>query len=155
VTNVEEDGSIPVAETANWTVGRLNNFRQNVQPEGEFSAPDLVASVVGICAPDEFGAIARVRNLGRAAVPAGVPVGFYEGDPAAGGTLLGTMPTTKTLYPAEAQELTLIIDDSPALKLDEEELWVVVDDGMPDHPWEECRTNNNTGHDFIGCDIAG
>ena len=155
VTNVEEDGSIPVAETPNWTVPRLNNFRQNVQPEGEFSAPDLVASVAGICAPDEFGAIARVRNLGRAAVPAGVPVGFYEGDPAAGGTLLGTMPTTKTLYPAEAQELTLIIEDSPALKLDEEELWVVVDDGMPDHPWEECRTGNNSAHDFIGCDIAG
>lgn len=156
VTNIEEDGSVPVAETTNWSVDRLNNFRQNVQPEGEFSAPDLVATVIGICSPDEFGAIARVRNLGRAAVPAGVPVGFYEGDPTAGGSLLGTLSTTKILYPAEAQDLTLIVEDpAPELMLGNSEVWVVVDDGMPPHPWIECRTQNNAAHDFIGCDVAG
>ena len=156
VTNVDEDGSIPTVETPNWSVERLNNFRQNVQPEGEFSAPDLIATVVGICAPDEFGVIARVRNLGRAAVPAGVPVGFYEGDPASGGTLLATELTTKILYPAEAQEIQIDLQDaSTELKQGDIELWVVADDGMPAHSWVECRTDNNSGHDFVGCDIAG
>ncbi|MCA9659011.1 MAG: VCBS repeat-containing protein, partial [Myxococcales bacterium] len=39
VTNVNEDGTIPAMENANWTQPGLNNFRQNVQPAGEFSAP--------------------------------------------------------------------------------------------------------------------
>ncbi len=156
VTNVEEDGTIPTAETTNWSVEGLNNFRQNVQPEGEFAAPDLVANVLGLCSPTDFGAIARVRNLGRAAVPPGVPIGFYEGDPSAGGTLLGTELTTTTLYPAEAQELTLLLPDaSDALRTGTVELWVVVDDGAGMHPWQECRTENNQAHAPIGCDIAG
>jgi len=156
VTNVEEDGTIPTVETPNWTVERLNNFRQNVQPEGEFSAPDLVVSVLGICEPDAFGVTARVRNLGRAAVPAGVPVGFYEGDPAAGGALLGLGATSKILYPAEAQDIPLLIDDpSNALAQGDTEVWVVVDDNAPPHPWTECRIDNNVGHGSIACNIAG
>ena len=156
VTNVEEDGTIPTVETANWSVDGLNNFRQNVQPEGEFAAPDLVASVLGVCSPDEFGAIARVRNLGRAAVPQGVPVGFYEGDPAAGGVLLGTELTSKILYPAEAEDVVLLLPDaSPALRMGDTEVWVVVDDGMPAHPWVECRPDNNRAHGPIDCNIAG
>jgi len=156
VTNVEEDGTIPIAETANWTVPRLNNFRQNVQPEGEFAAPDLVASLISICTPKEIGVIARVRNLGRAAVPQGVPVGFYEGDPASGGVLLGTELTTKALYPAEAEDLPLLLPDaSPELRTGDTEIWVVVDDGMPPHPWQECRTENNRAHAPITCDVAG
>ena len=156
VTNVEEDGTIPAVQTANWTVDGLNNFRQNVQPQGEFSAPDLVASVIGICVPNEFGAIARVRNLGRAAVPPGVPVGFYEGEPGAGGVLLGTELTTKTLYPAEAEDVRLLLSDASAeLRTGQTELWVVVNDGMPPHPWVECRPDNNRAHSPIGCVIPG
>ena len=127
-----------------------------MQPEGEFAAPDLVATVVGICTPDEFGVIARVRNLGRAAVPQGVPVGFYEGDPAAGGVLLGTVPTTKILYPAEAEDVPLLLPDATsALRMGDTEVWVVVDDGMPPHPWVECRTENNRAHGSIECNVAG
>jgi len=156
VTNVEEDGTIPTVEQPNWSVDGLNNFRQNVQPEGEFAAPDLVASVIGICTPTDFGVIARVRNLGRAAVPQGVPIGFYEGDPSAGGSLLGTELTTKILYPAEAEDIELLLPDaSPELSGGEIDVWVVVDDGMPPHPWEECRTENNSAHAAINCNIAG
>lgn len=156
VTNVEEDGTIPIAETPNWTVERLNNFRQNVQPQGEFAAPDLVASIRPICSPSEFGATVRVRNLGRAAVPQGVPVGLYEGDPAAGGILLASVATTKVLYPAESEDLDVLLPDASSdLRTGMTELWVVVDDGMPEHPWQECRTTNNQAHAPIGCDIEG
>ena len=74
-----------------------------------------------------------------------VVVGFYEGDPQQGGTLLGTAMTTKILYPAEAQEVVLELPEIPASFMDgSQPLVIVVDDGMPDHPWHECRTDNNT-----------
>jgi hypothetical protein len=156
VTNVDEDGTIPAVEQANWTVDGLNNFRQNVQPEGEFSAPDLVVSVLAECSPDAYALVARVRNIGQAAVPAGVAVGFYDGDPTAGGASLGSGVTTKTLYPAEAQDVVLPLDPPPASLVDgTAEAWVVVDDGMPAHVWEECRTANNSAHGPVPCQIVG
>ncbi|HWB82248.1 MAG TPA: VCBS repeat-containing protein [Nannocystaceae bacterium] len=156
VTNVNEDGTIPTIEAANWTVERLNNFRQNVQPEGEFAAPDLVVSVLPLCSPSQFGIVARVRNIGQAAVPAGVAVGFYDGDPTAGGALLGTGMTTKTLYPAEAEDVVLELDPPPQSLVDgSNDAWVVVDDGNPDHPWTECRPENNTASGPVPCQITG
>ena len=143
VTNIEEDGTVPAQEVSNWTVPRLNNFRQNVQPEGEFSAPDLIVSVYSECF-DGLRSHATVRNIGQAAVPAGVFVGFYEGDPDQGGTLLGSGVTTKPLYPAEAQEVLLELPEIPASFLDgSKPLVVVVDDTDEPHPWQECRTDNN------------
>ena len=156
VTNVNEDGTIPLVETANWTVDGLNNFRQNVQPEGEFAAPDLVVSVLPYCSPEAYGLIARVRNIGQAAVDPGVAVGFYDGDPSAGGTALGTGMTTKALYPAEAQDVLLLLDPPPpALIEGSVDAWAVVDDGMRDHVWQECRTGNNSASGPVPCQIAG
>jgi hypothetical protein len=156
VTNVEEDGSIPVSEPPNWLTEGLNNFRQNVQPQGEFSAPDLVVDLQARCLDGGYEAIARVRNIGQASVPAGVAVGFYDGDPASGGALLGTRFTTKILYPAEAEDVILDGANIPvAIQNGETDLWVVVDDGMPDHPWHECRTDNNVHHEPNACELIG
>jgi len=156
VTNVEEDGTIPMVQQSNWAVEGLNNFRQNVQPQGEFAAPDLVASVLPDCTPGEYGLIARVRNIGQAAVPPGVVVGFYAGDPAAGGVMLGTGVTTKSLYPAEAQDVVLKLDPAPPeLANGSVEAWVVVDDGVSDHVWQECRTTNNSASGPGNCNIPG
>ena len=89
-------------------------------------------------------------------MPAGVLVGFYDGDPQMGGNLLGQGMTTKTLYPAEAEDVILDGDFIPqAIKDGDQELWVVVDDGMPEHPWHECRTDNNVTHEDAGCDLIG
>ncbi|MBL8719856.1 MAG: VCBS repeat-containing protein [Myxococcales bacterium] len=138
VTNVNEDGSIPKVELANWTQPRLNNFRQNVQPLGEFAAPDLVVSLRPAC-DGLYGLIARVRNLGEAAVEAPVSVGFY-----AGATKLGIGVTTKTLYPAEAQDIVLLLPSSPAGVADgTTKVHAVVDDGALPHAWHECRVDNN------------
>ena len=152
VTNVEEDGSIPAVEAANWTVPGLNNFRQNVQPEGEFSAPDLVVSVNPDCLVEPYALVATVRNIGRAAVPAGVPVDFYAGDPDAGGTLLGSMETTKDLYPAEGEDLVL----EPMQFVDElsdglVDAWVVVAEGDVPNALGECRPDNNRGSNNVEC----
>jgi hypothetical protein len=144
VTNVNEDGSIPTVEAPNYKQPKLNNFRQNVQPLGEFSAPDLVVSIFPACT-SQYALVARVRNIGEAAVPAGVPIGFYEGDPQGAGVLLGGGPvlTTKVLYPAEAQDVVLPLPNaSPGVIAGTTPIYAVADDkGM--HAWHECRLDNN------------
>jgi len=143
ITNIREDGTVPAVEVANWTADGLNNYRQNVQPEGEFSAPDLTAALFPRC-EGPYGLVARVRNIGQAAVPAGVVVGFYEGDPDMGGTKLGEGMTKKALYPAEAEDVAIDVPN-PSMALTDGTIpvFVVLDDGMPAHLWQECRTENN------------
>lgn len=156
VTNVSESGEVPAIEATNWTQPGLNNFRQNVQPEGEFSAPDLIVALRLQCAPDPYGLIGRVRNVGEASVPAGVPVYFYEGDPDMGGVLLGMGATTKVLYPAEAEDVVLELPNPPpGVEDGSSVVWVVVDDAMPAHLWHECRTDNNRAMGSGKCPIPG
>ena len=107
VTNVAEDGTIPKNEPANWKQKGLNNFRQNKQPGSEFAAPNLVASLAPLCGTATGGVTVTVRNIGEAAAPAGVVVGVYSGTPGSPGTKLGSVTTTRTLYPAEAEPLEL------------------------------------------------
>lgn len=145
VTNVLEDGTIPAVEPDNWTQPRLNNFRQNVQPQGEFSAPDLVVSVRPNC-EGTYALIARVRNIGEAAVEAPVDVGLY-----AGATSIGTGVTTKTLYPGEAEDVVFTFTTVPPSIADgTQKVHAVVDDGAPVHAWHECRTDNNKSAEVIG-----
>ena len=94
VTNVNDDGTIPQHEPANWTQPGLNDFRQNKQPASEFAAPD--ASCRSRRLPGSTELVATVRNIGQAALPAGVVVGFYEGAP---GATLGTLTTTSPSTP--------------------------------------------------------
>lgn len=141
VTNVEEDGAIPTMELPNHLQPRLDNFRQNIQPQGEFAAPDLVVTVAPACTAG-YQLVARVRNLGQAAVPAGVPVEFFVGDPAGGGMLLpgGPVYTTRVLYAAEAEDVALPVDPPPSTTAT---VYARVD-FAPMHTWHECRVDNNT-----------
>ncbi|MCY0986443.1 hypothetical protein OV203_04895 [Nannocystis sp. ILAH1] len=108
------------------------------------AAPDLIVDLRLQCAPEAYGLTARVRNIGAASVPVGVPVYFYEGDPDNGGVALGMGVTTKVLYPAEAEEVVLELPNPPPGVVDGSSVvWVVVDDAMPMHAWHECRVDNN------------
>jgi len=144
VTNVNEDGTIPQHELPNYKQPGLDNFRQNKQPGSEFSAPDAVVSVGSLC-PGPNALVATVRNVGQAALPAGVVVGFYEGTPP-GGAPLGQGATTKVLYPAESEQVIFTLTNpDQALVSGAQPVYAVVDDGMPSHPsWHECRVDNNT-----------
>lgn len=145
VTNVNEDGSIPAAELPNFSQPRLNNFRQNVQPVGEFSAPDLVVSLSASCAGG-YRLIARVRNIGEAYSPPGIPVAFYLGDPASGGTLLGTGATTRALYPLDTEDVVLSLSNPPAAVTDGSgQLYARLGDGgaVPG-TFHQCRDDNDT-----------
>ncbi|MBN1203340.1 MAG: DUF5011 domain-containing protein [Myxococcaceae bacterium] len=93
ITNVNDNGTIPARPIANWRIPGLNTFRSNSQgAPPPFVAPDLIITdVTAECAPtrEQSALIATVRNKGGAAARANVPVALYEGDPAAGGVLLG------------------------------------------------------------------
>jgi hypothetical protein len=144
VTNVTPDGTIPMHELPNCEQPGLDNFRQNKQPGSEFAAPDgVIAAVASLC-PGPTELVATVRNIGQAAIPAGVSIGFYEGDPP--GTLLGHATTSIVLYPAQAQDVTLALTSpDQALTSGASPVYAVFDDGGPPHPaWTECRTDNNT-----------
>ncbi|MBX3228263.1 MAG: VCBS repeat-containing protein [Labilithrix sp.] len=137
VTNVNEDGTIAADEPKNWTQNGLNNFRQNKQPGSEFAAPNLVATISPVCEGDTTVTVV-VRNVGEAAVPAGVVIGVY-----AGTTKLGSLTTTRPLYPAEAQPLDQAVAGAGVAP--GATVRAIVDDGAPPHPsWTECRTDDNT-----------
>jgi hypothetical protein len=144
VTNVNPGGTIPQHELPNFSQPHLDNFRQNKQPGSEFSAPDGVVSIAPMC-PGPAELVTTVRNIGQAALPPGVLVGFYEGAPP-GGTLLGKAPTVTALYPAQSEAVALALSNpDPALASGQSPVYAVFDDGTPPHPsWHECRTDNNT-----------
>lgn len=78
VTHVDENGRVPRNFPPNWTLSRLNNFRQNVQPAGVFDAPDLIvrtaASEAATCPYSTWNATVEVGNQGAVSVAAGVRV---------------------------------------------------------------------------------
>jgi hypothetical protein len=103
-----------------------------------------------------YALVARVRNIGQAAVPEGVVVGFYAGDPEMGGATLGMGVTKKSLYPAEAEDVILeLAMPDPGIVDGSTPVFVVVDDGMPMHAWKECRTNNNKVEGSGFCPMPG
>lgn len=105
VTNINEDGTLPLREEPNHSNPRLNNFRQNVQPDGLFDAPDLVLRDAAFSTARCSGELilrVRVVNVGRAGAPAGVPVAFYVDD-----VFAGRAVTTRPLLPGASEVLEL------------------------------------------------
>ncbi len=138
ITNVEEDGTIPAHEKPNWTQPGLNNFRQNKQPGSEFAAPDAVVSLSVPCGAKSV--TATVRNIGEAALPAGLQVTFWADAPQTG-TLLGQGTTTAPLYSVQSELVTIAVDN-PAADLAKGTTPVFAEVDVP-ASLHECRTDNN------------
>lgn len=133
VTNVNDDGTIPVDEQTNWTQPGLNNFRQNKQPGGEFSAGDAAITILPACFQG-YSLQATVRNLGQAPIPSGATVTFFAGEPGGSGEVLGELQTVTTLYPAQSESLVLPLDAAP----DTTSVYATVSSNVP-----ECDLGNN------------
>jgi len=144
VTNVNDDGTLPPHELANWKQPGLNDFRQNKQPGSEFAAPDAVVSVSPTCGAS-FALAVTVRNIGEAALPAGVVVGLYAG-PAPSGAKLGATTTLVPLYSAQSETLIVPLPAAPTdVQTGTTAVYAVVDDTTTPHPsWHECNTMNDT-----------
>jgi hypothetical protein len=132
VTNVNDDGTVPAVEPPNWLDPALNNFRQNVQPDGLLNAPDLVAADLvhsGFACPAALELSVRVVNQGSSGAPAPIPVAFYEMDPASGAlTLLGVVSTTVALLPGQSELVTLVWPIPAGRELDTFQIVAVVND---------------------------
>ncbi len=154
VTNINEDGSVPVEETENWTDAGLNNFRQNVQPEGLFNAPDLVPGdllVEKTLCPNALRLTARIVNQGSASAPPGIPVAFYAGDPDGGSTLIEVAHTTRRLFPGESEVLSVDYTLPDGHEYDLHTFFIIVDsDDAGAGVVHECHEDNNTSEPFEG-----
>lgn len=100
------------------------------------AAPDLTLEVFVEREPD-LRVLARVRNLGDAPVPAGVTIGFYDGNPEDSGTPIGQTQTTRALEVLGSTMVELTLQTEPG------ELYVVVNDDGAAKAWKECRVDNN------------
>lgn len=143
VTNINEDGTVPARRQTNWSTERLNNFRQNVQPDGLFDAPDLVPvdliTATRSC-PTSLEVAVRVVNEGRATAPAGVPVSFYvDGMRFDGGV------TSRPLLAGESELLSVIFPIPMGQESNTFEFTVRVNaaDEEPLPELNECRPENN------------
>jgi hypothetical protein len=147
VTNVEASGAIPVSENDSWAGDGLNNYRQNVQGEGVFNAPDL--SVAGLSVntsscPSTIRIQAQIANTGSLGVDAGVPVGFYQGS-LPDGALLGFRQTSVALLPGQTETLLLDFDPGPG-DIGPWDFYVTVDDEAAGLSLTlECGEDNNEG----------
>lgn len=138
-------GDIPQNQVENWGVGFLNNFRQNIQGEGIFDAPDATVTLEVICTNP---AILRVgvRNLGEAVLPAGVEVGVYLDE---GGMEreLGRGTTMGALFPGQVEiiDITAPMDVMPSGLTFRAR--ILIDPMMP--TFQECRPDNNESGDVV------
>jgi hypothetical protein len=144
VTNVEDDARIPPTSRvrSNWRDATLNNFRTNVQGTPEVGAAADATAAGGRVMCLETGAqlIGRVCNRGTRTMVDGVPVGFYNGDPAMGGTRLCRVPTPRPLSPGECVDLSCPWDAPPRTM--PTTIYLRADD---DGTTVECHDRNNLG----------
>jgi RHS repeat-associated protein len=141
VTNVDDEGAIPAAPQPSWLAS--NSFRANsFGPGSRFAAPDLTASYVRRTdVGTDLRFTVRVGNAGMAAVPAGLPISFYNGDPRPGFPLLATLATSQPLAPGQFEDVDFTVASSTTA---ESELFVVADDaGDGPGTVSECDEENN------------
>jgi hypothetical protein len=109
VTNINDDGTVPVTEARNWAQPGPNNFRQNVQPNDLLAAPDLTVKLRAsypLCPAMDL--LATVINQGAASVPPGIEVTFVRVDEqGAVVETIGTKATTYALAAGATEVLTL------------------------------------------------
>jgi hypothetical protein len=139
-------GEIPANARDNWSLAWLNNFRQNVQDEGIFDAPDVTVSLDVDCGTPPLAHVA-VRNAGLAPLPAGVEAEVVATDD---GSVLGSVVTTQALLPGQTEILDLT---TPAGTEPTAEMYarIVIDPLAA--AFIECRDDNNESapaHAFCG-----
>jgi hypothetical protein len=143
VTNIEEDGRVPLTPARNWVTPGLNNFRQNKQPGLEFAAADAVVSMSGSCGLNGVTYQVVVTNVGEASMPAGVRVELVI-EPLGVATLLTTLSTTRSLGPTQSERFVYVTTEDVAAR---PVIARIVATGL-----RQCRTDNDTSTPpTVGC----
>jgi len=149
VTNVGDRGAIPMTEADNWTTAGLNNYRQNVQGEGVFNAPNLTVTLeaVALCGAGDVRLSAVVTNAGSRGVPAGVLIEFVQTAPTM--ATIATAMTTGPLLPGASERVTVLAED---VEYDVDLAYEVrVDGAAATTPIVECDEDDNTASTTERC----
>ncbi len=107
VTNVNDDGTIPPYEAPSWLVNNTYRVQAPVgNPTNPYLAANLTASSLRAVQTSAGTTLTvRVGNGGAVSAASGAPVAWYDGDPAAGGVVIGTSQTTRALVPGDYQDV--------------------------------------------------
>ncbi len=149
VTNVNEDGSIPLNEEANWNEPHLNNYRQNVQGGDLTNAPNFVSTVETdgqSCAASGFRVTFTIENKGSIGVRIGALsttlLGGKSGDPL---DVIATVTNRTPLGPGATETveyLWTVPDNFVGESIDVEVRTDYDGNGMGRH--NECIEDDNT-----------
>jgi hypothetical protein len=141
-------GAIPTHEQSNWTLGWLDNFRQNVQQSGVFDAADATL-VLDVHCTDPVVLVANLRNLGAAILPPGVQVDFFSVNAMGMETPVGSATSTGSVFPGAVEQLRLTLP-AGADPMGTYRARIHNPASMP--TFRECRDDNDeattTGHCF-------
>jgi len=130
-------GSIPTFEQPNWLLPWLNNFRQNVQDQGVFNAPNATVDLDVECSAPMIVRVS-VRNVGLAPLPAGVVVEVTRLDD---DSVVGQIITTESLFPGQIQ--TFELETGLEVNTDLEFVGEIVIDPM-NPTFIECKDDDNS-----------
>ncbi len=136
-------GSIPAVAKRNWTVPWLNNFRQNVQDQGIFDAPDAVVSLSIECS-NPVVLFVTVENIGLAGLPAGVVVGVFV-DSGGSETQIGSVTTTIPLLPGQSEKIRFTAPAGAATSANRFVSRIIIDPA--NRTFNECREDNNESNE--------
>lgn len=145
ITNVNDDGTIPIHEQNSWQVS--NTYRLNAQPGlNPLRTADLTASYLRAGGTYQNATLtARIGNGGELFVAPAISVAFYSGDPEQGGTLLGKTVTKSRLEPGQFEDVSISV---PQIALTD--IWVVADDdGAGKGQVRESDETNNVHHAML------
>ena len=151
ITNINDDLSVPVTATQNFTT--YNNWHSALAlAPGESLAADVSGQILDLCELDcargVLPVLVRVNNTGSTVVPAGLPLALYAID-GADVTLVGTAVTANDL-PTDVSTGGIEILADAALVGDAASLYLVVDDdGTGTGALTECLEEDN-GYLFEG-----
>ena len=168
VTNINDDGTVPQHEEANWLT--YNNYRQNVQPSGAFNAPDFTADLLEseVVGCDDIKLTAHVSNAGSYGVRAGLKVSFYVNEPnnmTGKKAKIGTAHIDSALSPSGSGKAVFnwdrkaVVDETEITVNMPAKIYFVVDepsDVSPNGEYPECHEENNQSDSFSvnGCPEA-
>jgi subtilase family serine protease len=108
VTNIDEDGYIPLREEESWN--KYNCYRCNVPIKNALDAPDLTASKIIIdqsAYPEYVIITSRIGNAGTLGVNEGATVSVYNSEPSSGGVLIGSASISRRLNPGEYEDVSV------------------------------------------------
>lgn len=137
---VDSQGVVPEYNKLNNIMRAGSDAETNTPPVIDLSASFLQVGRLSL--PTNALLMARLGNSGLVAVPANVPLAFYDGDPHAGGALIGVARSTAPLSPGMYQDLSATW---LAPRITSHTVFVVADDpGTGTNLFPEITLANNT-----------